>query len=75
MTNYCIYLKNRPKGNWQLVSIAISPEAVSFNIDELSKKAKKEGKEYFEIGFQVFESDLHIPEFLTSLKDQKLMYN
>lgn len=70
-----IYLKSRPKGNWQLVSIAISPEAVSFDIDKLAEKAKKEGKEYFELGFQVFESDLHIPEFLKELKDQKLMYN
>jgi hypothetical protein len=70
-----IYFKNRPKGNWQLVSIAMSPEAVSFDIDELSKKAKKDGKEYFEVGFQVFESDLHIPEFLKVLKEQKLMYN
>jgi len=70
-----IYLKNRPKGNWQLISIAISPEAVSTDINELIKKAKKDGKEYFEVGFQVFESDLHIPEFLKSLKDQKLTYN
>lgn len=69
-----IYIKNRPKGTWQLVSVALSPEAVQLDITNITKKAKEDGKE-LQVGFQIFETDFHIPEYLSELKDQKLIYN
>jgi len=70
-----IYIKNRPKGSWQLVSIAISAEAVNQDIHKITKQAQKEGKTDIQVGFQIFESEYNIPEFLKELKEQKLIYN
>lgn len=70
-----IYIKNRPRGSWQLISIALSAEAVSQDISKITKQAEDEGKEGFQVGFQIFESELHIPEYLKELKEQKLIYN
>jgi hypothetical protein len=70
-----IYVKSRPKGYWHLVSITLSAFAAETDISDISKKAKDEGKENIEVGFQVFESDFHIPEYLTELKTHTLLYN
>jgi hypothetical protein len=70
-----IYVKNRPKGTWQLVSVALSAEAVNQDISKITKQAEQEGKEGFQVGFQIFDSEYHIPEYLKELKEQKLVYN
>lgn len=70
-----IYLKNRPKSKWHLVSIAASPEAAAQDISEVLKQAKAEGNEQAEAAEQVFESAFWIPHYLNEIKDQKPMYN
>lgn len=71
---YGIYLKNRPKGQWQLTAIAVSQEETKNTMEKLQDTAIKQGKET-EIAFQTFEVLLHIPEFLSEVKKQPLLFN
>ena len=70
-----IYVKSRPRGSWHLVSVTLSVAAAELDISDIAKKAKAEGKENIEVGFQVYDSDFHIPEYLTELKNHTLLYN
>lgn len=70
-----IYVRNRPKNKWQLVSIAGSPEVAAKDMDEALKQAQAEGHEQAEVGEQVFDSAFWIPHYLNELKEQKSMYN
>lgn len=70
-----IYLRNRPKNKWQLVSIAASPEVAAKELDETLKQAQAEGHDQAEVGEQVFDSTFFIPHYLDNLKEQKSMYN
>ena len=70
-----IYLKSRPKSKWQLVSIAISPEAANVDIEDTLKQAKAEGNEDAQVVAQIFESAFWIPHYLNDVKEQKPMYN
>lgn len=70
-----IYLKTRHKSAWQLVSIALSPEAAMHDINETLKQAIAEGNENAKVVSQVFESSFWIPHFLKEVKEQKSMYN
>lgn len=70
-----IYVKNRPKGKWQLVSTAISPEAANFDVEQAQKQNKEAGRDEAQVGVQLFESAFHIPEFLDELKEYKPLYN
>lgn len=72
---YCIYVKNRSKGSWQLTGVTLSAEAAKQDISKITKEAQKEGKENFQIGFQIFDAEVHIPQFLNELKEQKMLYN
>lgn len=75
MVIHGIYLKSRPKGKWHLISVAISAEAAQLEIDETLKQAQAQGNDQAEAGVQIYESAFHIPELLSNLKDQKIMYN
>lgn len=70
-----IYIKNRPKDKWCLVSVTMSPEIASSNVDAILSKAKLEDNQDVQAKIQIFESSFHIPEFLSEIKEQKLMYN
>jgi hypothetical protein len=72
---YCIYVKNRSKGFWQLTGITLSAEAANQDISNMTKEAAEEGKESFQVGFQIFNSEAHIPTYLKELKKQKFLYN
>jgi hypothetical protein len=70
-----IYLKTRPKGMWHLVSVAVSPETATLDSDEVLKNAISIGNEQAQTAIQSFESTFHIPELLSSIKEQKLLFN
>ncbi len=70
-----VYVKNKPKGRWQLISLTASAEAASNEITKAKEQAKLEGYEQAEVGIQIFESFFHIPESLSALKNHKIMFN
>lgn len=70
-----IYVRNRPKGTWHLVSTAASAEAATYDLDEVLKQAKADGNEQAEAVVQVFESAFWIPQYLHEVKAVKPMYN
>ena len=70
-----IYVKSRPKNKWHLVSVAISPEAAVYDVNEALKQAHLEGNDRAQAAVQTFDSAFYIPEFLSEVKTQKLMYN
>lgn len=70
-----IYVKSRPKAKWHLVSIAISPEAANFDVEQHQKQNKLAGRDDAQVGVQLFESTFHIPEYLDELKEYKPLYN
>lgn len=70
-----IYLKTRPKGMWQLMSVVVSPESASLESNEVLKNAINQGNEYAQSAIQTYESGFHIPEFLYNVKEQKLLFN
>lgn len=70
-----IYLKTRPKGSWHLVTTALSPEAATYDLVETLRQAKADGNEKAEAVIQTFESVFWIPQYLTSVKETKALYN
>ena len=70
-----IYLKNRPKAKWQLVSLTTSPESANLDLDEARRQAAAEGFEEAEAVIQSFDSSFHIPHFLNEVKVNKPLYN
>jgi hypothetical protein len=70
-----IYLKNRPKGMWHLVTVAASPEEAAYQLTETLKQAKSEGNDQAEVAEQLYESSFWIPHYLTTVKETKPMYN
>ncbi len=70
-----IYLRNKPKNKWQLVSVATTHEAAALDIRDALKQAKREGNDQAEVVEQVFDSAFWIPHYLTEIKEQKPMYN
>jgi len=75
MVIHGIYLKSRPKGKWHLISVAISAEAAQLEIDVTLRNALAQGNDLAEAGVQIYDSAFHIPELLSDLKNQKIMYN
>jgi len=53
----------------------MSPEIASTNVDAILSQAKLEDNGDIQAKIQVFESAFHIPEFLSEIKERKLMYN
>jgi mRNA-degrading endonuclease toxin of MazEF toxin-antitoxin module len=70
-----IYLKSKPKGKWHLVSVAVSPEAANNEIGTTLKAAILQGNEQAQVGIQLFDSAVHIPESLSEIKNQKPQFN
>jgi hypothetical protein len=70
-----VYLKTRPQGKWHLVSIAASPEVANIDSDEVLKNALSVGNDKAQVAIQSYESTFHIPELLSKLKEQKLLFN
>ena len=72
---HCIYVKSSPKKNWHLVSVTVSAEAASKNMQDALVKAQKEGYENAEVGLQIQESNVHIPEIIKTIKKTTPMFN
>lgn len=70
-----IYMKNRPKSRWHLVSIAISPEAAAHDMEEALNQARSSGLTEAKVAEQLFDSAFWIPHYLTEIKETKSMYN
>lgn len=70
-----VYLKTRPQGKWHLVSVAVSPEVANIDSDEILKSALSVGNDKAQVAIQSYESTFHIPELLSKLKEQKLLFN
>ena len=72
---HAIYLKNRPKAKWQLISVTASPESANQDSDQARKQAVIEGFDQAEVAIQIFESTFHIPIFLDEVKNYKPLFN
>jgi hypothetical protein len=70
-----VYLKTRPQGKWHLVSVAISPEVANLDSDEVLKNALSRGNDKAQVAIQSYDSTFHIPELLSNVKEQKLLFN
>lgn len=70
-----IYVKSKPKGKWHLVSIAFSAEVANNDVIEYKKQVEIEGNISAEVAIQTFDSGFYIPELLSQITTQKLMYN
>ena len=71
-----IYLKNRPKGKWHLISVAQSVESAIHDQKIALDQSIKEGNLSPEVAIKTFDSTLsHIPEFLTEIKNKTPLYN
>jgi len=70
-----VYLKTRPQGKWHLVSVAVSPEAAVIDSDEVLKDALNMGNLKAQTAIQSYDSMFHIPELLSRVKEQKLLFN
>jgi hypothetical protein len=70
-----IYVKNRPKSKWQLISVKLSAEGALKVLDNALKQAEIDGFTEAKGAIQIFESAFYIPETLKEIKDQKLIYN
>lgn len=70
-----IYVKSRPKHKWHLVSVAISPEAANYEVDECKKQAALDGNDEAKVAVQIFDSVFWIPEYVDEIKEQQPLYN
>jgi hypothetical protein len=70
-----VYVKSRPRGKWYLASLTISAESASEDMNTIIKQAKLEDNISLEVKIQSFESGFYIPEILSEVKEQKLLYN
>lgn len=70
-----IYVKSRPKGKWHLISVTMSPEIATIDVKAILNKAKIDDNDKIQACIQIFDSSLYIPEFLSEIKEQKVMYN
>lgn len=72
---HVVYMKTRPKGKWYSVSVSLSQETASSDMNAILKKAKTDDNDKIEACIQSFETGFHIPEYLSEVKEQKLLYN
>jgi hypothetical protein len=71
-----IYVRNKPKGRWQLFCLTSSPEIATNELVKAKELASLEGYDDAEVGVQNFETRNNIPDFLKELKiNQKLLFN
>jgi hypothetical protein len=70
-----VYVKNRPKSKWLLVSTTPSAEVAIQDRDEALKQAQLDGHEQADVAIRIFESVFYIPESLTEIKKQEPQYN
>lgn len=70
-----IYVKSRPKSKWHLVSVAVSPELATQDLNDALKQAQAEGNDKAEAAIQLFDSPFFIPEMLSEVKKDKPLFN
>jgi len=70
-----LYIRSRPKAKWHLISTSVSVEIAAKDKNNILSQAKIEGNEKMEVAIKTFNSSFYIPEFLTEITEQKLMFN
>ncbi len=70
-----IYVRNRPKSKWKLFSVTTSQESVIKELEAALKEAHLQGNENAEVATKIFESSFYIPEQLSTITDQKPLFN
>ena len=70
-----VYVKNRPKSKWHLVTAVVSPELANRELQEALQQAQREGNEQAEVAIQLFESSFFIPETLPEIKKHTPQFN
>jgi hypothetical protein len=72
---YGVYLRNKRKGTWRMVSAVVSAELAVSDSQSFLRQAYLEGHDDAEVTIQTFETSFYIPEYISKIKDQKLIYN
>ena len=70
-----VYVKNKPKSKWHLVSVTDSPESANIDLDQARKQSTLEGYDNAEAAIRSFDSAFYIPVFLVEVKESKPLYN
>lgn len=70
-----VYLKTKPNGKWHLVTVSVSPETAISQSNIALKNAVNMGNEQAQSAIQSYDSPVHIPELLSHIKEQKLLFN
>jgi hypothetical protein len=70
-----IYLKNKPKSKWHLVSLTISPEAANHEVNVFMKQALSEGNDEAKVAIQLFDSEFWIPEYMDEIVEHTPLFN
>lgn len=71
-----VYIRNKPKNLWHLVSVSPSALVAEQDKDTVLQEALKQGNEEAQAAIKTFDSIWFIPESLREIKeDSKLLYN
>ncbi len=70
-----VYVKSRPRGKWHLTSLTVSAEHATVDMHAIIRQAQLEDNGDIQVKIQSFDSGFHIPEILSEIKEQKLLYN
>lgn len=71
-----VYIRNRPKGIWYLMTVSASAEIAKQDKENVLGEALRSGNEEAQARIQTFDSAWFIPESLKEIKeDSKLLYN
>ena len=72
---HAVYMKTRPKGKCFFVFMSLSQETATNDMQALLDQAKITDNNDVQVCIQSFETCFYIPEFLSEVKKQKLLYN
>ncbi len=70
-----VYVKNRSKSKWHLISTSVSAEIAVKDKNAILERAKLEGNADFQVAIKVFDSNFYIPEYLSEIVEQQLLFN
>lgn len=71
-----VYLRNKPKALWHLISVSVSAEVATKDRDAALKAAIQGGNIGAQAAIQTFDSVWFLPESVKEIKESgKLLYN
>lgn len=71
-----VYLRNKPKALWHLISVSVSAEVATKDRDAALKAAIQGGNDEAQAAIQTFDSIWFLPESVKEIKEtSKLLYN